>query len=202
MTTRFARCVFAGALAVVWLSSTAVADSLTFSFGTLPATGAVAGPAGSTVGWGYTITNNSLTDWLVPTALNEGVFLNLDPTVVPNPDVLFDFPVVAPGQTVTLAYTPNTAGLFQITWASTAPQGFVNSGLFVLSADFYNANPLVNPSAVDLGHAPNVSAPYSATVVPEPATLLLLSAGLCALQFLRKRFPSRTVLPRGYPNST
>jgi hypothetical protein len=198
MTTRFGRCVFAAALAVVWLSSTALADSLTFSFGTLPANGAVAGPPGSTVGWGYTVTNNSLADWLVPTALNAGVFLNLNPAVVPNPNVLFDFPIVAPLQTVTLGYTPKTAGLFEITWASTAPLGFVNSGNFVLSADFYNANPLLNPSAVDLGPAPDVSTPYSATV-PEPPTLLLLSAGLWALQFLRKRFPSRTIVPTWVP---
>ena len=51
----------------------------TFTFGTLPLSGDVAGWAGSTVGWGYIITNNSLTDWLVTTGVNADIFLNGTP---------------------------------------------------------------------------------------------------------------------------
>src|SRR5690242_4873232 len=50
----------------------------TFTFGTLPADGNLTAPAGSTVGWGYTITNNSATDWLVTDSLNADPFLNLN----------------------------------------------------------------------------------------------------------------------------
>ena len=44
-----------------WLlcATTASAAPLTFSFSLLPADGAIAGEAGATIGWGYTITNES-----------------------------------------------------------------------------------------------------------------------------------------------
>jgi len=80
-------------LAVVVSCAPVWADSITFSL--LPSGGNVSGPAGSLVGWGYSITNNSSTDWFLATNLNSDSFANGIPTLI------FDFPEVAPGATVT-----------------------------------------------------------------------------------------------------
>src|SRR2546425_1966065 len=144
-------------------SSAAYADP--FTFDTLPGGGNVAGPAGSTVGWGYSITNTSLTNWLVLASISAGTFLN------GTPSSLFDFPIVAPGTTVSVAFDPlNGLGLYQLTWDPAAPAGFVNSGTFVLSAEWWNGDPSAGGSF--LTSADNQSAPYTATVtataVPAP----------------------------------
>ena len=78
---------------------------------------------------GYSITNESTTDWLLTINLNSDAFL--DGTA----NSLFDFPEVAPGTTVTDAFDPiNSIGLYELTWDPDAPTGFTNSGNFVLSA--------------------------------------------------------------------
>src|SRR2546428_7033316 len=77
-------------------SSAAYADP--FTFDTLPGSGDVAGPAGSTVGWGYSITNTSLTNWLVLSSVNAGTFL------MGTPGALFDFPILSHGPTPTVAF--------------------------------------------------------------------------------------------------
>ena len=77
------KAIFTCGLGVVFISSPAFADLITLDL--IPATGNVEGSPGSTVGWGYTITNNSA-DWLQPESLNTDVFLNGTPNSV------FDFP--------------------------------------------------------------------------------------------------------------
>ncbi|HYR85429.1 MAG TPA: hypothetical protein VE422_15185 [Terriglobia bacterium] len=163
---------------VLICSSAAYADP--FTFDTLPASGDVAGPAGSTAGWGYSVTNTSLTDWLVLTSVTAGAFLNGTPAS------LFDFPIVAPGTTATVAFDVLAGfGLYQLTWDPTAPAGFVNSGTFVLSAEWWNGDPGTNGSFLTL--ADDQSAPYTATVtapvtaLPAPSTLLLMAGGLAAM---------------------
>ncbi len=156
-------------------SSLAYADSFTFS--TIPGTGDVTGPAGSTVGWGYSITNTSSTNWLVLNEINPGVFQN------GTPQSIFDFPILAPGQTATVSFDQlNALGLYQLTWDPTAPAGFVNDGVFNLTADFYDGDPTAGGNL--LGPAESQNAPYSATVsspataLPVPSTLMLLAVGL------------------------
>ena len=177
--------------AIACSGAAAQADSLSFNL-TLPGGGNIAGLPGSTIGWGYSITNNSASDWLETTNLNAGTFLNLNPGTSPNPNVLFDFPIVAPLGTATDNYLAVTAGLFEIAWSSSAPLGFANSGTFTVSGEFFSDNPL-NPLAVDLGSAPDATANYSATVgtnpVPEPTSFSLLLTGLVAGFLMgKKRF--------------
>ena len=175
--------IFLSVVAV--LTGSAYADSLTFTFETLPADGAISGAPGSTIGWGYTITNLDPTNWLETTALNADLFQQATPNAF-----LFDLPIIAPGATVTESYTPGLSGLYELTWDVTAPGGFVNSGSFILSGDWYDGDPLSGGAFLD--SAIDQSTPYSATVspglvpVPEPATSLLLALAIGSLVVWRE----------------
>src|SRR5687768_4140918 len=157
---------------VLLVSQTAYADPFTFS--TIPSSGTVIGGPGSTVGWGYSITNLSSTNWLMITALNSGAFL------LGTPDAsIFNFPILEPGATVTVTYVPGTSGLFEFSWDLSAPDDFENIGMFLLSGEFWSGDPFAGGAFV--GFAEDQSAPYiarvssSGTPVPEPSTLFMLS---------------------------
>ncbi len=163
--------------AVVTVGRSAYADSFTFS--PIPASGNISGPAGTTLGWGYSITNQSSSDWLVTTDLTADPFLHGTPAL------LFNFPSIAPGQTVTESFNSTIpTGLYELTWDSNAPASFSNSGDFVLSAQWWTGNPTGN--GVFIADAPDASDPYSATVggssaVPEPSSLLLVLAAFAPI---------------------
>jgi hypothetical protein len=188
MNSRVFQTCFAVALALLCINVPVRADL--FSLSTLPASGDVSGPPGSTIGWGYSISNNS-SDWLLTTALNSGSFLELDAAIVPNPNILFDFPIIAPGATVIQSYVSGVSGLYEITWDPLAPLGFVNSGQFDLSGELFNANP-TSPGAIDLGPGPDLMASYMATVVPEPLSATLVLNACAIAVFLRLKSSSGT----------
>ncbi len=120
--------------AVFCLASPLWADSITFTL--LPSDGNFSGPAGSLVGWGYSLTNDSTTDWFLATNLNADSFSNGTPTL------LFDFPDLGPGSTVTEPFDPvNGIGIYELQWDPSAPVGFVNSGDFTLSGQWYDGDP-------------------------------------------------------------
>ena len=145
-------------LAILAMASQASASTIDLIL--LPSDGAVSGPPGSIVGWGYSITNNSLTDWFRTTALNSDSFSNGSPVL------LFDFPIVAPGATVSVPFDSGTgAGLYELIWDVGAPAGFVNSGNFVLSGEWWDGDPLNGGNF--LFSEPDISLPYSATVTEE-----------------------------------
>ena len=155
-------------------------DMYTF---TVPAAENVRGPAGLTLtGWGYSIHNESNSLWLVTTGLSSGTFQHA------TPNLLFDFPGLAPGTTVNTPYNPVTSsGLFEILWDAAAPPGFVNSGTFDLSAQWWNGDPLNRGTLVSI--APGASQPYSAslTPVPEPAMAGLAGIALLFIALLKGR---------------
>ena len=119
-----------GALTQAWLTVLALSMLVctplragTFTFSLLPADGAVEGPPGSTVGWGYTLINQSATDWLVTIALNSNSFLD------GSPRGLFDFPDLAPGAAVSIPFDEGAGtGLYQFTWDSSASLNFIILG--------------------------------------------------------------------------
>ena len=178
------------ALALIFAPCRLRADS--FTFGTLPPSGDIQGLPGETIGWGYSITNESLTNWLVLTALSADSFIN------GNPNSIFDFPILAPDTTVSLAFNANNGfGLYELVWDSLAPAGFVNSGSFIASAEWWDGDPFDDGNFIDF--AEDQSAPYSATVttaaapIPEPSTLLLLATGVGALCLKKRRIRSRRI---------
>jgi hypothetical protein len=158
------------------LFGAATAQAEPFTFALLPASGEIAGVPGSTIGWGYTLSNPG-DDWLVITGLDADAFTSASPDAS-----IFDFPILAPGTTVTMPYDAIAfRGLFQITWDLNAPPGTVNVGTFVLHADFFDGDPFAG--GLFLAAADDQSAAYRASVettavVPEPGTLILCLTGL------------------------
>ncbi|MGH9860981.1 MAG: PEP-CTERM sorting domain-containing protein [Candidatus Acidiferrales bacterium] len=184
-----ARMVVSGiaALAAVFLLAPAAqADSWTLALA--PPGGAISGPAGSTIGWGFTVTNQSATNWLMLTGITADLFQQATPDAS-----IFSFPILAPMSTLSVAYNAATfEGIFQITWDATAPVGFTNLGVFIVTGEFWDADPFAGGGFVSL--ALDQSAAYSATVspsantpVPEPATLLLATTGAAVLLLRRRR---------------
>ncbi len=154
-------------------SRAAFGDS--FQFTVIPSNGTIAGAPGSTVGWGYSITNQSSADWLVTTNLAADSFLH------GTPNLLFDFPNIAPGQTVTEAFDANTlVGLYKLKWDANAPPGFANDGLFILSAQWWDGDPTNGGNYI--ADSPDATAPYSAVVasntIPEPKSSILFAFGM------------------------
>ena len=147
------------------------AHAASFTFATLPATGVLSGAPGDTLGFGYFVENPSATDWLVITSLDAGTFLDGTPDAS-----LFDFPVLAPGASLTTAFVAGTSGLFAFTWDAAAPLGSTNAGSFVLGAEWWSGDPL--SGGVFLSLATPASAAYQVSVVPEPAAALLVAASL------------------------
>ena len=160
-------------------------------FTLLPSGGNVSGPPGSLVGWGYSLTNTDPSNWFVTDNLNSDSFSNGTPTL------LFDFPILAPGDTVTETFdSVNSIGLLELQWDVSAPSGFVNSGNFTLSGEWWDGDPLNGGGFI--ATAPDIALPYSATVVqgsptptvPEPSSWLLCLTVLAAVvfrQLVRKR---------------
>lgn len=177
-------------LVFVFFAGSVFASDITLTL--IPASGDVSGPAGSTVGWGYTITNSS-SNWLETLSLSAGSFSD------GTPNAIFDFPAIAPDSSVTegfsltktLSCSSPPCGLYEFTWASNAPMGTINSGTFTLSSDYFSGNP-ANPSSTDIGPAPNASAAYSVaaspvSTVPEPSSVVLVLTGAFVCLYLGRR---------------
>jgi hypothetical protein len=158
----------------------------------LPGT-AISGPAGSTVGWGYTITNNT-PNWVETLNLTADVFSDGSPLSI------FDFPVVGPMSFVSLPYsqvisgtcTTPDCGLYEFAWDPGVATGTMNSGTFTINSEYFSSDPLTDPAAIDLGEAPNVTAAYSVAVsdaspgpVPEPSTFILLITAMGVFSAVR-----------------
>lgn len=155
-----------------------------YDFSVLPQGGAIDGAPGSTIGWGYSIHNESSSMWLVTTEMDSGVFQH------GTPNLLFDFPAVAPGSTVTVPFDAATAtGLDELTWDNSAPAGFTNSGSFELSAGWWSGDPLAGGQFQFAAAASNQSyvASVASVAAPEPATIALVSLPLLAYGLLRRK---------------
>jgi hypothetical protein len=178
---RISGCVLLAAL--LWATPAAAAPILNL----LPATGSVTALPGETVGWGYEIVNDDLDHWLVVSFLNPDGF-----QFGTGSDLIFDFPIIAPGASLIRSYVAGVQGLYEFTWDAGAPAGFVNSGLFVIGAELWDADPFAGGQFAST--LPDFIAPYSVGVpatepapVPEPAAVVLLTAGLGVAGLSRRR---------------
>jgi hypothetical protein len=116
--------------------------------------------------------------------------LNSDPFTGGTADAsIFDFPILSPGQALNVPYQGNVAGLYQFTWDATALVGLTNGGSFILSADFYNGDPL--GGGVFVQSAQDQNTPYSVAAVPEPASLTLVLIGLSSFALVKRRVSLR-----------
>ncbi len=161
----------------------------TYTFSVLPVDGHVAGAPGETVGWGYSIDNQSTSQWLVTTGLAPGSFQ------FGTPNLLFDFPILAPDSSLTSPFNPaGLTGLFALTWDASAPLGAVESGSFLLSAEWWTGDPLAGGQFVS--SASPLSQPYNANVglVPEPGTSALMTLALlvAGVSGVRRRWRQST----------
>ncbi len=150
-----------------------------YTFSTIPGDGNISGAPGATIGWGYSITNESASDWLLATNLNADSFAFGTPTL------LFDFPEVAPGATVTEVFDPiGITGLYEDVLNDPVPNGSVDNGDFVLSAQWYNGDPFNGGTLI--ADAVDTDAAYTATATsksstPEPSSFVLLASGIIAI---------------------
>lgn len=157
----------------------------TWNASTLPADGNIDGAAGSTIGWGYSINNPDSTLWLVMTGVSANPFANAAPLAI------FDLPVLIPGASLNVTFD-GVSGLYGLSWDRGAPVGFVNFGDFLLTAEWFDGDPLAGGSLVET--ATDILLSYSATVIqgsaiPEPpmAALFVLAA---TILWRRRQRPS------------
>jgi hypothetical protein len=130
------RCVYWISLTLgVLLATHAARADDSFSFTIVPNSSDVLATPGSTVGWGYSITNNSTSDYLELTDIAATVSLTEDGAPDTN---IFDLPILGPGpgSTITEDYDPIAyVGLLQFTWSPDPAENPV-TGNVTLSAVF------------------------------------------------------------------
>lgn len=166
------KAVFLVALCAIISMGNTSANASLWDFSTIPANGAVSGPPGSTVKWDYHISNTNTNYWLLITVLGVDSFQHGDPYDA------FDYPSIAPGSSA-------DGTLYEFTWYATAPVGFTNSGLFTLSAEFYDRDPFDGGSFVSSA-GDDISKPYTANAVPVPPSIFLMASGLVGIWYLRR----------------
>ena len=144
--------------------------------------------AGGTVGWGYSVTNLDDTDYLSLIDVQPTTNLQYGSA----DSSIFDFPIVAPGQTITMPWTKDAAGLAQFTWDANAPGSYLQGGQFVISATWYTEDPMSCGFACTEAYQTQTQAlvPFAVSTVPEPAAFLLvgpLLAGILNARIARGR---------------
>lgn len=168
--------------AAALLCAQAVLAQPIWTAATLPYSGVVEGPAGTTVGWGYEIANEDGARWLMLTGVSA------DPFQYGTPIALFDLPVLAPGALVSTPFD-GLAGLYGLNWDLDAPDGFINVGNFILTGEWWSGDPLAGGQFLE--QAETLALAYSAMVtqqgeVPLPSSALLLLAGAGAWLLVRR----------------
>ena len=171
------------AAALAMLSGSPADASITFTLA--PADGAIHGRPGETVGWGFSLYNDTVNYLVVTSAEFQPVS-----TLGTFSDFLGpQFLEIAPSATAVQAFDLARelgVGSFAI---DQDPSVWPVLGRIQLTYDLYSrstADPAFDPDTDPVSTSNSVSADASASV-PEPATLMLLCIGAIALPRLRRR---------------
>ncbi len=171
--------------------SAAMADPVTLTL--TPGNGSASGLPGTTVGWGYSITNNS-SDYLVLAnsyfcgAGQDPIFTTCTQSLGTYNDRIAqnfqnNLTVIAPGTTVSDMFDAGSGnGLGEYLIDALANPGQTDIGSIVIVYDAFDANPFLG-AANQIGGDTDLSANAEVqvagrTTVPEPGTLSLLSLAL------------------------
>jgi hypothetical protein len=157
-----------------------------------PANGAVSGTPGSTVGWGFTLTNDS--GYLVPSSVVfcEGAFNSgCAATFGTFWDFAAQYQFNVVGSTLTQTFDNATQqGIGSFTINANAPTGVTDLGTIYMVYDIFSCDITdVNCNATQTAFSQLLSAPASvnviasagASTVPEPASIGLVVMGLSLL---------------------
>jgi len=170
---------------------TAAASAGTVNFVLDPADGQLFGGAGTSVGWGYTITETNPAEYITIAG-----FLFFDPTAIGNafdagsPSTRIDI-----GAPLTVTWSAGSAGLqYDIFNTQHIPDAtrldillLYNTFAVVDDSDTGGDLVFATPTSLDGKAGVEVNAEFIDTSVPEPATALLFGGALTAVALLRRR---------------
>ena len=163
-----------------------------------PTNGSVSGAPGDTVGWGFTVTNDSALEWIVVTGSTLYTNKDYNPgytgatpwgtyTDLMSNSITYDTPL-GPTSSLTLPFAPGAnpqtgAGSFAIDIAT--PYNDQAIGYIVFDYQVFTENPALNYSApYTFASSPQINVAIS---TPEPSTYALLCISLGVVGFARKR---------------
>lgn len=170
------------ALLVVSLLSPVSARASAITLTLNPIGGAVSGTPGSTVGWGFTVTNTTSDYLLLTDSFVTGAFSTLGTYV---DEIVSQSIVIIPGSSVTQVFIAGVSGTGSFLISSTATFGQSASGNINIDYALFSQNP--NDPNFDPGSflsAGTLSAGASVSIapaVPEPSSLMLMGSGLAGL---------------------
>jgi hypothetical protein len=185
------------AIGFLAVSLSASADSVTLSLD--PSGGTVSGVPGDTVGWGYTLDNNT-GDYLLVSysafceAGEDLLFTGCSPNLGASTYTDFtssNFILIDPGGSAIASFDPTTlSGVGEYSIDPTITSG-TDSGNIMVVYDLYDADPTVGPANEvcqsafvcdwEVSAAAEVVVTSGTSTVPEPRLALLLCFGLAAL---------------------
>lgn len=160
----------------------------------LPTNGDISGQPGTTIGWGFSITNTE--NFLIPTSFQFLPSSTLGTFTDFTGEPFYNFFVVGPGYpdgtTVTQAFDPNLGtGVGSFTIANTASLWQSAIGNIIMTYDLYSVSPYEWDS---LGYVPDpiatdqvLTVAARVNVVPLPGAVWLLGSGLLGLVGLKRK---------------